>query len=363
MTVLTWNQIYALARSVGCTNTQAITATAITAPESGRDPNNHTGNPTDGGGTGDDSYGLWQINLYRSLGPPRRKEFDLAHDTDLLDPAINARAMWSISNHGTNFAPWSSYNAGKHKPYLPYAQTAADTVGDKWAAYLPGATPAPTPDPPKGTTMGKSQNGWPASPDLDTRVIKPVPGVSLRIVDNPNVAAIFTYLVQQFDKRVEPVAKGADDWGFAYRANVNSPNELSNHASGTALDLNAEKHPNAVATSRTYTTAQIATVHAILKELGGVVRWGGDYQHTVDAMHFEINEVPGTPLIGQIANKVAGAVTSGGTTPAPAGKSVTDLAHEVIEGDWGNGDDRKQRLGAAGYNAAAVQAEVNRLLR
>lgn len=48
---------------------------------------------------------------------------------------------------------------------------------------------------------------------------------------------------------------------------------------------------------------------------------------------------------------------------APAGgKSVTELAQEVLRGDWGNGADRYNRLTAAGYSYDAVQAEVNRLL-
>lgn len=42
-------------------------------------------------------------------------------------------------------------------------------------------------------------------------------------------------------------------------------------------------------------------------------------------------------------------------------KSVTEVAKEVLAGDWGNGDDRKNRLTAAGYDYATVQAEVNRL--
>ena len=44
-------------------------------------------------------------------------------------------------------------------------------------------------------------------------------------------------------------------------------------------------------------------------------------------------------------------------------KSVTELAQEVIDGKWGNGDDRKNRLAAAGYDYAAVQAKVNALLK
>lgn len=44
-------------------------------------------------------------------------------------------------------------------------------------------------------------------------------------------------------------------------------------------------------------------------------------------------------------------------------KTVQELAREVIAGKWGNGAERKQRLAAAGYDAAAVQRQVNALLR
>ena len=46
--------------------------------------------------------------------------------------------------------------------------------------------------------------------------------------------------------------------------------------------------------------------------------------------------------------------------PAPA-KSVEEIAKEVISGAWGNGEDRRARLDAAGYDYAAVQATVNEL--
>lgn len=44
-------------------------------------------------------------------------------------------------------------------------------------------------------------------------------------------------------------------------------------------------------------------------------------------------------------------------------KSITAVAQEVINGKWGNGDTRKQKLKAAGYDYSTVQAEVNRLLK
>ena len=69
--------------------------------------------------------------------------------------------------------------------------------------------------------------------------------------------------------------------------------------------------------------------------------------------------------IQALVNKGVG--KTGGAAPAPrpaapAGKSVATVAAEVIAGKWGNGADRTSRLSKAGFNAAAVQAEVNRRL-
>lgn len=47
---------------------------------------------------------------------------------------------------------------------------------------------------------------------------------------------------------------------------------------------------------------------------------------------------------------------------AVTGKTIEQLAQEVIDGKWSTGADRKAKLKAAGYDAAAVQAEVNRIL-
>lgn len=43
-------------------------------------------------------------------------------------------------------------------------------------------------------------------------------------------------------------------------------------------------------------------------------------------------------------------------------QAIDDIAHEVIQGDWGNGEERKERLEAAGYDYDAVQQRVNELL-
>ena len=43
-------------------------------------------------------------------------------------------------------------------------------------------------------------------------------------------------------------------------------------------------------------------------------------------------------------------------------KSVDELAAEVINGKWGNGEERKKKLTSAGYDYSVVQARVNEIL-
>lgn len=44
-------------------------------------------------------------------------------------------------------------------------------------------------------------------------------------------------------------------------------------------------------------------------------------------------------------------------------KSVKKVAQEVIDGAWGNGEERKQKLKAAGYDADTIQAKVNEIIK
>ena len=68
------------------------------------------------------------------------------------------------------------------------------------------------------------------------------------------------------------------------------------------------------------------------------------------------NEIHGTPF----GTQQGGGSSSGGSSSSS--KTIAQLAQEVIAGSWGNDPDRTQRLTAAGYDASAVQAEVNRIL-
>ena len=46
----------------------------------------------------------------------------------------------------------------------------------------------------------------------------------------------------------------------------------------------------------------------------------------------------------------------------PEDKTIDELAQEVIDGKWGNGEDRKKRLEEAGYNYNKIQDKVNEIL-
>jgi hypothetical protein len=54
---------------------------------------------------------------------------------------------------------------------------------------------------------------------------------------------------------------------------------------------------------------------------------------------------------------------SNGNVVYPAKKSVDEIAREVIQGKWGNGTDRKNKLTNAGYDYNAVQKRVNELMK
>lgn len=131
--------------------------------------------------------------------------------------------------------------------------------------------------------MATSQNGWPVHTSQTN--LTPLSWVTGR-VRGGDVHAIFDHLCQWFHREIEPITKG-HSWGWAYRPIRGRTTGLSNHASGTAIDLNAPKHP--LGARGTFTPEQTRKIRAKLREYGGAIRWGGDYSGRKDEMHFEIN--------------------------------------------------------------------------
>ena len=132
-----------------------------------------------------------------------------------------------------------------------------------------------------------SQNGWPASKDPHEIGVKSYAiadsGVRLRCAEK--VAPLLVAFASQFHEHIEPIDDGNDDWGYCYREIRGSQTVLSNHSSGSAVDLNATKHP--LGSAGTFSTVQVALIQALCKKYG--IRWGGDYKGRKDEMHFEIS--------------------------------------------------------------------------
>lgn len=76
-------------------------------------------------GTGDNSYGLFQINMLGAMGPERRRQFGLSSNDDLFDPMTNAKVAFRMSNGGKSWGPWSTYNSGAYQKYMGGSQTAS----------------------------------------------------------------------------------------------------------------------------------------------------------------------------------------------------------------------------------------------
>jgi len=132
-----------------------------------------------------------------------------------------------------------------------------------------------------------SPNGWLASEDRQAIGIQSfaIPGTKLKIACAKDVAPILVAFCQDFHGWVEPIDQGQlDDWGFAFRMTRGSDKVLSNHSSGTAVDLNASRHP--LGKSNTFTKQQTNTIQLLIVKYG--LSWGGNYKRRKDEMHFEI---------------------------------------------------------------------------
>jgi len=132
-----------------------------------------------------------------------------------------------------------------------------------------------------------SYNGWPASKDAESIRIKSyaIKGSSVKFRCAYFAAPLLVAFAEQFNELIEPIDGGAlDDWGYCYRDVRGVPGKLSNHSSGTAIDLNASKH--SLGKAGTFPAEKIPMIQALVKKYG--LAWGGDYKDRKDEMHFEV---------------------------------------------------------------------------
>jgi hypothetical protein len=167
---LSWEQVKGDAAAAGFTDPDLDIATAITEPESGRNPlaRNLIG-----------ASGLWQILEFAHP--------DLFTRYDWREPEQNALMAYAVYvNAGRSFTPWATYTSGAYLQYLPEA-----------AAALPsGATAAGCPPSSGGSVTGPGRPLRPRvvqrrpRPDNRPRLPHPADGEHRHPVAGPGRVAV-----------------------------------------------------------------------------------------------------------------------------------------------------------------------------
>lgn len=213
-----------------------------------------------------------------------------------------------------------------------------------------------------------SYNGWPVgTPGSSIGIASAtVPGTSIVIpIKSGDVTTVLLYVAGRFNSEVQALRSG-QVWGYDYRKNVNNPSVWSNHASGTAVDLNSALHPNG--SKNTFTAREVSVIRDILAVCGDVVYWGGDYRGTTDEMHFEIDVPPGDRRLSDLVTRIRGG-SSGqsqvvGLRARANGKYVTAehggisplIANRTALGAWEQFD-----MFDRGNNVIALRSRANNL--
>jgi hypothetical protein len=145
--------------------------------------------------------------------------------------------------------------------------------------------------------MARSQNGYTSRDSSLMATYTIVPGVKITLRKG-DVSVVLLHFARWFHNNIEKLRQ-KDTGGYNPR-HIEGSSVDSNHASGTAEDLNWQLHPRGK--KNTFTAAEQKKIRAQLKFYNGVIRWGADYKTaTVDDMHFEINK--GSADVAKAAKK------------------------------------------------------------
>lgn len=189
--------------------------------------------------------------------------------------------------------------------------------------------------------MVASQNGWRAN-DRSVIASYDLPGgkIALR---RGSVGQVIAWVGRRWHTEVEGLL-WPGCWGYAERP-IRGGVQLSNHASGTAADWCAPRHPLGTAPAANFSGPQIAAVRRIMADTAvdgrPLIRWGGDYVGRKDGMHVEADDGTTEAQFDRLWARLSGAPTT--PTPAPpppAGAALATLRYGM------QGDERVRRLQA-----------------
>lgn len=136
----------------------------------------------------------------------------------------------------------------------------------------------------------KTVNGWPVIVSRSDKNLATgkVPGTNIRLTAHKVALPVLLAVAAEVHNRVASItannAAGQDDAGYTYRL-IDGTSEYSNHASGTAIDLNWRMWPMF---KRRMNKAQRAAAVAIAAEFSPIITWGGSWGARADEMHWEI---------------------------------------------------------------------------
>lgn len=137
--------------------------------------------------------------------------------------------------------------------------------------------------------MSTSQNGFPViessgSGELTTIYVG---GSSFRVLKR---ASVYFHTLLLALNAIEPFKIYGYDGGYALRPIRGQTSGYSNHASGTAVDVNAARHPRGSSRYAGWRLAARVKVLLLLKSgTNRMFRWGALYhEQPYDSMHFEI---------------------------------------------------------------------------
>lgn len=99
---LTDHELKELLHAVGFRGQGLVKAWAIAKKETNGNPLGFNGNSK----TGDNSMGLFQINMINMLGPDRREKFGLNFSAELFNPVVNAQIAYYMSDGGEDWSAW-----------------------------------------------------------------------------------------------------------------------------------------------------------------------------------------------------------------------------------------------------------------
>ena len=184
-----------------------------------------------------------------------------------------------------------------------------------------------------------------------------------------NALELTKYLMQQYGIDADHVIRHYDVNGKTCPGIIGWNAESGSEAKWNAFKAKLKSSATTTATSATATAKTVSYTVKVPAALTIFAGAGTNYKVTGKCpvgVYTIVAESSGTgaKLFGKLKSGAGWIVLDHCTkVSTTAKKTIDELAREVIQGKWGNGAERKQKLTAAGYDYDKVQARVNELLK